>query len=69
MTDPIYHNSQRMSDSFYHIIESRELNFKVWSTTYSFGHLGQPVLEFLRRIHTCMYSAIYDVMKSYLPRV
>ena len=54
-----YLNSQRMSDSFYHITESK---------TYSFGH----VLDFLRRMtslckHT--YSAIYIVKKSYLTRV
>ena len=55
-----YLNSQRMSDSFYHITESSELNKKKkkkkGSKTYSFGH----VLEFLSRMtSSCkrMYSA------------
>ena len=52
-----------MSDSFYHITESSELN-KWRSKTYSFGH----ILEFLHRMMSwCkyVYSAIFDVMKSY----
>ena len=65
-------NSQQMSDFFYHMTESCELNLKkkkVKKTKKkSFGH----VLEFLGMMtswckHT--FSAICDVMKSYLTRV
>ena len=31
----------RMSDSFYHITESSELNKKYGSNSYSFDHVGQ----------------------------
>ena len=37
-----YHNSKRMSDSFYHRTESSELNLKLGSETYTFGHIGEP---------------------------
>ena len=40
-----YHNSQRMSDSFYQITEPNELNYKIrFKKTYSFGHVhvGKP---------------------------
>ena len=57
-----------MSDSFYHITESSELNGGggKGSKTYSFNHVGQPC--FSVEIHR--YSDLtYDVMKSYLTRV
>ena len=37
-----YHSSQRMSDSFYHITESSELNLKKGFISYTFRHVGQP---------------------------
>ena len=63
--------SQQMSDCFYHITESNKLNEKKKSK----NTLIWPCLsdsEFLRRMmERCkhMYSAIYDVMKSYLTHV
>ena len=40
-----YRNSQRMTDSLYHITEASELNFKKYgSKIYSFDHIGQPCL-------------------------
>ena len=42
-----YSNSQRISDSFYDITESSELNKKIKGPTYVnlFGHVGQPCLK------------------------
>ena len=64
-----YLNSQRMSDSFNHITESRYFNFKKMKVQ---NILIWPCFGFLRRMtswSTYTYSAIYDVMKSYLTRV
>ena len=63
-----YLNSQRMSDSFYHVAESSELDLKKGSKTYAFGH----AMGFLRTMTSwCKHTiiAIYDVMKSSLTRV
>ena len=63
-------NSQWMLDSFYHITETSELNLKKNERR---NHTQSSTLwNFcLRWRHdvNIMYSAIYDVMKSYLTRV
>ena len=62
-----YHNSQRMSDSFYHITESSELkmrfqNILIWPCR------SAMIWNFCIGIHR--YSALtYDIIKSYLTRV
>ena len=64
-----YPNSQRMSDSFYQITESSELNLKNKVRNILIGPCRSPMLRnVFVGIHG--YSALtYDVIKSYLTRV
>ena len=60
-----------MSDSFYHITEFSELSSENKRPKHLFGHVLEK-LEFLRRVTSLckhMYSAINDVMKSFLTRM
>ena len=62
-----YHNSQRMSDSFYHITESSELNKKKirFQNILISPCRSAMFWNFCVGIHR--YRALtYDVMKSYL---
>ena len=70
MTDPIiYLNSQLMSDSFYHITESSEFNKKNKGPKHT--DFAMLWLFFAQDdvMMLLTYSAMYDVMKSYLNRV
>ena len=64
-----YHNSQRMSDSFYHITESNESNKKIRLQNILISPCPSAMFwDFCVGIQR--YSALtYDVIKSYLTRV
>ena len=66
-----YRHSQRMSDSFYHITESRELKKEKKKKKTEHTHSAMFWI-FLRRMASwCKrtYSVTYDVKKSYRTRV